>query len=405
MSEKKEDPARLREALQSKVGAAKEPDKTSSVAEAVGAAMAPKPKPPREQSILREPIAIFGPNVRDMAVYCRQLATLLDVGIPLVRSLRILAQRSQHPRLRKVSTIVAQDVEEGNRLSDAFARHPRVFAPLLVNVARVGESGGILEPSLNRLADTMEQKLLIRRKITSALMYPVAALIVAFCVLLLILIYAIPVFAEVYAGANAELPALTRRVIAVSDFARDYWWFYIPLIVLIVFLLYVFGKSPGGRRLYDWLRLKAPIIGGINTKINVARVTRTMGNLLSAGIPLLESLNIVANTSENVVVGDAIARARDNVERGGKMDEPLRQSRVFPPMVVDMITIGDEAGALDTMFLKVADIYDSDVDSALKGMSSLVEPLLIVLLGGAVIIIALSILLPYFSLASVVGVE
>jgi len=405
VSEKQQDPSRFREALQNKVRSADEPDKGSPSGGGVTTAAAPRTSS-SAQNILREPIRLLGPNLRDLAVFCRQLATLLDVGIPLVRSLRILSDRAQHPKLRRVADAVAKDVEEGRRLSDAFAKHPGVFSALLVNVARVGEYGGILEPSLNRLADTMEQKLIIRRKITSAMMYPIAALVVAFCVLLLILTYAIPIFAEVYADApNAELPQITQNVIALSEFARNFWWLYIPGILLLVVLLYVFGRMPAGKRIYDWLRLKTPIFGGINTKINVARVTRNLGNLLAAGIPLLEALTIVSRTSENVIVGDAIGRARDNVERGGKMDAPLRETRVFPPMVVDMLTIGDEAGALDTMLLKVADIYDSDVDAALKGLSSLVEPLLIVLLGGAVIFIALAVLLPYFSLASAVGVE
>lgn len=404
MSENREEPSRLHEALRKKVHSAQEANRTPGTTVS-GTGGSERSFRPAMQKILRQRITFLGPNVRDMAVFCRQLATLLEVGIPLVRSLRILADRSQHPRLRKVSAMVARDVEEGNRLSDAFEKHPRIFPALLVNVARVGEAGGILEPSLNRLADTMEQKLIIRRKITGALMYPITALIVATCVLLLILVYAIPVFSEVYRDTGAELPALTQMIISLSNFAQKFWWLILLGIILAVVLLIVIGRTPPGRRAFDWIRLKAPVVGGINTKINVARVTRNLGNLLTAGIPLMDALAIVARTSENVVVGEALENARENIEAGGKIDEPLRRSHVFPPMVVDMVTIGDEAGALDTMLLKVADIYDEDVDAALKGMSSLVEPLLIVLLGGAVILIALAVLLPYFSLASVAVVE
>lgn len=404
MSDKRKEPPRFRDILEDKVKSAEQAEQREGSSERP---VRPAVKATESAlSLLDQPLSLFGPSLGDISAFCRQLAILLDVGIPLVRSLRILSERSQHPRLKKVAGQVASDVEEGRRLSEALARHPRVFTALLINVARIGEAGGILEPSLHRLAETMEQKLAIRKKIISACMYPVAALTVAFCVLLLILIKAIPVFASVYSEMlHADLPKITQRIIAVSRFASDYFVFYIPALILLVFVLFAIGRTAPGRYVYDWLRLRLPIMGLVNTKINVARCTRSLGNLLAAGIPLLEGLGIVSRTSENVLIGKALGSAHDNVERGGKMDEPLRRSKVFPPMVVDMITIGDEAGALDTMLLKVADIYDTDVDTALKGLTSLVEPILIVCLGGVVILIALGVLLPYFSLASSVGAE
>jgi type IV pilus assembly protein PilC len=404
VSDNQENTPRLGDALRQKVESA-EPGKKAGGPAGKGG------PPPRKSAgrsigkILDEPIALFGPRAADLAVFCRLLATLLDVGIPLVRSLRILSERSQHPRLKKVAGQVAQDVEEGRRLSDALARHPRVFSALLINVARVGEAGGILEPSLNRLAETMEQKVQIRKKVIGACMYPVTALLVAFVVLVIIMTKAIPVFAEAYAGMNVELPGITLKIIALSNFASDYIYVYVPGLALLGFLAFAYGRTPAGKRLYDYLRLQLPILGGVNTKINVARSSRNLGNLLSAGVPLLEGLGIVARTSENTVIGKALTAAHDNVERGGKMDDPLRRGGVFPPMVIDMITIGDEAGALDTMLLKIADVYDTDVDTTLKGLSSLIEPLLIVLMGIVVIIIALAVLLPYFSLATAVGME
>jgi type IV pilus assembly protein PilC len=405
VSDKKEESSGFREALEKKVQSAEEPKKKPGPAPSGGGNGEPKPPTPLA-AILAEPIALFGPKLQDVAIFCRQLATLLDVGIPLVRSLRILSERSQHPKLKRVAGQVAQDVEEGHRLSDALAKHRNVFSALLINVTRVGEAGGILEGSLNRLADTMEQKVEIRKKSVSACMYPAVALLVAAVVLIIILVKAIPVFASVYEDLpNAGLPKITQRVIDASNFAKGYWMAAIPVFIVVLAGLWVWGKTTVGRAVYDWLWLNVPIVGGINTKINVARSTRTLGNLLDAGIPLLEGLAIVSKTSENVHIGKALAKARDNVERGGKMDEPLRRAHVFPPMVVDMMTIGDEAGALDTMLLKIADIYDMDVDSSLRGLTSLIEPLLIVLLGGIVLIIALAVFMPYFGLARSVGVE
>ena len=237
-------------------------------------------------------------------------------------------------------------------------------------------------------------------------MYPAVAMLVAVVVLVVILVKAIPVFASVYEDLpHAELPDITQKVINASEFVQGWWKPGIPILIVAFAGLWAWGKTTMGRAVYDWLWLNAPIVGGINTKINVARSTRALGNLLEAGIPLLEGLAIVSRTSENVHIGKALAKARDNVERGGKMDDPLRRAHVFPPMVVDMMTIGDEAGALDTMLLKIADIYDMDVESSLRGLTSLIEPLLIVLLGGIVMIIALAVFMPYFGLARGVGLE
>ncbi|OPZ17358.1 MAG: Type II secretion system protein F [candidate division BRC1 bacterium ADurb.BinA364] len=400
MADPKKEGSRFRQALQSKVqNADREKGETKARPGSGPSALDGLPIVGRDYSLT-------GPGLTDMAVFCRQLATLLEVGIPLVRSLKILSERSQHLRLKSVAAQVSRDVEEGKRLSEAFARHPKVFSSMMVNVARIGEAGGILEPSLNRLADTMEQKLSIRKKVVSACMYPIAALLIAFAVLLAIFVKAIPIFKEVYSEmGSAQLPKLTQKLIAVSEFSVAWWPYFIPAIAALFALYWLLDRSAGGRRAFDWLRLKLPILGGINTKIAVARFARAMGNLLTAGIPLLESLAIVARTSENTVVGAAIEKARANVERGGKMDEPLRKENVFPPMVVDMAAIGDEAGELDSVLLKIADMYDDDVETSLRGLTSLIEPVLIVFLGGIVIFIAMAVLLPYFSLAKSIGVE
>lgn len=354
-------------------------------------------------SLLAREIALFPPNIRDMAVFCRQLATLLDVGIPLLRSLKILSERTQHPRLKKVVGEVAKKVEEGQSLSTALTAFPRVFSPLFVNVVKVGEVGGIIESSLKRLADILEKKAEIKKKIFSAVAYPVVAIVLAIGLIILMLAVAIPRFEQVYKEQEVQLPGVTRIILAISHFIRDYPVIYVPIIVIVIVLLYAYGRTPAGKKTYDWLRLRLPIMGPINVRINVARFTRTVGGLLAAGIPLLEALNVAFRTAENLVVATAIQQTHDTVERGGKMDEPLRKNPVFPPLVIDMIAIGDEAGALDTMLNKIADVYESDVDAALKGLTAVIEPVLIIFLGFVVIFIALALLLPYWSLVRVIG--
>lgn len=351
---------------------------------------------------LQQPIRLLPPNITDMATFCRQLSTLLDVGIPLLRSLKILSQRTQHPRLKAVVKQVAQRVEEGQTLSSALAEHPRIFSHLFVSVARVGEVGGILESSMKRLADILEKKAEIKKKVRSALLYPVVSLLTCLTVIVVILTVAIPTFEAVYASQGAELPGPTKIILFVSYIIRHYTLIYVPVIVIAIFLLIGFARTSSGRYLLDWLKIRLPIVGPINTKINVARFSRTLGNLVTAGIPLLEGLSVTAKTSENVLVASNLTKVYMNVEHGGKMEEPMRTGGVFPPIVVDMVSIGDEAGALDTMLIKIADTYDSDVDVSLKGLTSILEPMLIILMGFVVAFVAMAILLPYFNLVKVI---
>lgn len=391
---KPEDSAKLREAIISKIRKGE------------SAAPGPTPAPggaaagPGEQGALTREIAIFGPNIRDMAMFCRQLATLLDVGIPLLRSLKILSVRTHHPRLKNVVRQVADQVEQGNRFSAALGEHPRVFSPLFVNVVQVGEEGGILEGSLKRLAEVLESKASIRRRIMAACAYPAAAITVAGIILIGIMTLAIPKFKEAYEQLGAELPRMTQRLIGLSWFITHQWLVYIPAIIALLAVLYLFCRTATGKRFFDWCRLRLPLLSTVNVKIAIARTTRTLGNLVTAGIPLLEALRITTESSENILVAEATERVRNTVESGGKLEDQLRrESHVFPPIVVDMIAIGDEAGALDVMLTKLADIYDEEVDSTLRGLTAVIEPVLIVLLGFVVVFIALALLLPYFHLA------
>jgi len=398
--EKPDDSAKLREAIISKIRGA---DKGQ------GERFNPPPTPhgaaasPGETSVLRREIRLFGPNIYDMAMFCRQLVTLLDAGIPLLPSLKILSVRTQHPRLKQVVRQVADQVEQGNRFSSALAAHPRVFSPLFVNVARIGEAGGILEGSLKRLAQVLESKASIRRRILAACAYPFVAILVAIIILTVVLTVAIPKFQAMYREVGVPLPKATRAVIALSDFIRHQPAVYIPAFVVIVAVLYLFRRTATGKRFFDWCRLRLPLLSTVNVKIAIARTTRTLGSLITAGIPLLEALRTVVESSENVLVAEAVQRLHDTVERGGKLEEQLRkESHVFPPLVVDMLAIGDEAGALDIMLNKLADTYDEEVDTVLRGLTAIIEPLLIVLLGFVVVFIALALLLPYFHLARVV---
>jgi type IV pilus assembly protein PilC len=355
------------------------------------------------RQILQTRIAIGGPKLQDLAHMCRQLATLIDVGIPVARALKIMGDRTRHPKLRQAMTDVHAGVESGQTISSSLERHPKIIPPMIANIVRIGETGGILENALARLAEIYEAKADIKRKVLSAVAYPVVALLVAAAVLVIIFVKVIPVFQDVYEQKEGvELPNLTQNVINVSEFLRGYYLLYVPVLIGACVLLWWFGTTPRGRRVYDLLLLKLPVVGPLNTKINVARFTRTLSNLISAGIPMLDALTATANSSDNVIMAESLNHTRDHVEQGGKMEDVFRRSHAIPPIVTDMVAIGDEAGTLDTMLDRMADAYESEVDAALKGLVALIEPILIIFLGIVVIIIALAVLLPYWSIGDVI---
>lgn len=351
---------------------------------------------------LKKEIHFGNPGLAQMTAFCRQLATLVEVGIPLVQSLGTLSQRVEHPKLKTVVSDVARRVESGESFADSLAHHPRLFSNLIINVVRIGEAGGILDKSLNYLAEIMERRYEIRRQVQSALAYPVAALIVCGLALMVILGFAMPVFEEVYAQSmpEGELPGLTQFTLGISGFVESFWW----LIILVVgggwfFLWQAVRKNPAARRTWDALCLKIPVAGPLTVKVNVTRSCRTLANLLHAGIPLLEALNITRETSENILVEEMFVKVHDNLEKGGQIDKPFREAHIFPELVVDMIAIGDETNRLDLMFDKIAETYDSDVDHSIRTMKAVLEPALIVVMGGIVLLLALSVLLPYWKLA------
>ena len=359
--------------------------------------------------VLHTQIFFGAPGITQMAAFCRQLATLIDVGIPLLRALTVLSQRIQHPRLKKVVSDVAKRVEQGNSFSDALAAHPETFSPLIVNVTRIGETGGILDRSLNQLAEVMERRSEIRKRIQAAAAYPAVALVVCGLAILVILGFAIPVFKHIYEsapGGPKSLPGITQFVLGLSGFVQHYWILIIAVIAAIWWgFRYLLKASPALRRTFDLVKLKSPLIGSLNVQVNVTRTTRTLANLLRAGVPLLEALRVTADTSENIVVGEAIQKAHDTVERGGQLEGPLRESGVFPDLVVDMIAVGDEAGRLDMMFDKIAIAYDADVNLSIRKMNAVLEPALILIMGTVVLVLMLSVLLPYWKIGTVIGAE
>ncbi len=387
----------LHEALSRKgPAAAEEPPRTS------GEALS-SPAPAPAESAMARPISLWGPNNMERAIFCRQFATLTQVGIPVLRALRMLAQRTSHGKLRAAIEEAALGVEQGEPIHQAMARRERVFTPLVVGIVRVGGMGGILESSLQRLADIMESKARIRRQVRSAAMYPLVALTVAFAVVMLIMVKAIPVFAEVYNQSEAELPDATKLIMAMSEFLVVAWPLLVVGLIGGIIGLGAWGRTASGRRAFSWIALRTPILSGITRKITVARSCRTLGGLASAGIPLIEAIRLTGDTSENTLVADAWAQVATAIERGDRMSEPLARARIFPPLVVDMIAVGEETGTLDSMLGKIADTYDEEVDATLSGLASIVEPVLIVLLGGIVMFIAAAVLLPYFNMAKIVG--
>jgi type IV pilus assembly protein PilC len=342
-------------------------------------------------------------SVKSVATFSRQLSTLVDVGIPLLKSLKLLEPRTSDPVLQRVINQVAQDIEIGNSFSEALAKHPRVFSKLFINMIKVAEKGGSLERSLKIIADAIEKEDNIKRRIKNALRYPVITLIAAFLVVLVLFAGVIPVFRDLFQAQGMELPLPTRILIGVSNLIVGYWWLWLGLIVVLVIFHLLYRRTLSGRRFYDRLKMNLPIFGPLYRKMLVARFVQTFGTLIRGGVPLVQALQVVKDTSENLVVAGAIEKVSEHVETGGRLEEPLRKTRVFPDLMVDMIATGEEAGKLETMLFKVSDLYDADIESTINTLSSTIEPVLIVMMGILTAIVALAMFAPYFKLVQTLG--
>jgi type IV pilus assembly protein PilC len=337
---------------------------------------------------------------KNLAVFTRQFSVMIDAGLPLVQCLEILGTQEEDKNFSQTILATRADVEAGASLADAMKKHPKAFDPLFTNMIAAGEAGGILDTILKRLATYIEKNVKLKSQVQSAMVYPIAVIVIAAVVVGVILWKVIPTFASLFAGLGAELPLPTRVVIALSNGLVRFMPFILVGIVAFVFGFRAYYASPGGRRAIDAVVLKLPILGILMRKIAVARFCRTLSTLLASGVSILEALDITARTSGNAIVEAAIFTTRISIERGETIAQPLKETAVFPPMVVQMIGVGEATGALDTMLSKIADFYEEEVDVAVAGLLTLLEPVMIALLGGVVGGIVIAMYMPIFSLIS-----
>ena len=344
-----------------------------------------------------------GIDDKTLAVFTRQFSVMIDAGLPLVQCLQILGEQQEHKAFQRIIMQVREDVESGSSLASALAKHPSAFNDLYVNMVAAGEAGGILDTILQRLAVYIEKAARLKAQVKSAMIYPITVIAIAAIVVYIILWKVIPVFATLFASLDADLPLPTRIVVALSYFIGRFWWLVFLAVAAIIVAISRYYKTPQGKLVIDRLLLKAPVLGVVLRKIAVARFCRTLGTLMSAGVPLLESLDITARTSGNAVIEQAIMAVRKQVEEGKTLSEPLGATQQFPPMVVHMISVGETTGALDTMLGKIAEFYEEEVDIAVAGMMKLIEPVMIFVLGVVIGGIVISMYLPMFDLISKIG--
>ena len=360
-----------------------------------------KPKP----KDLFENIKFLQPKVteKDIVVMTRQFATMIDAGLPLVQCLEILYSQQDNRTFRKILKNIKEDVEEGSTFADALKHHPEAFDDLFVNLVAAGEIGGILDIILNRLAAYIEKAAKLKKKVKGAMTYPIVVMVIAVLVVAVILIFVIPVFQSMFADFGKALPVPTQIVVAISNFVKSYILYMIVGLGILVFLFRRFYKTDRGEALIDNLVLKLPVFGMLIRKVAVAKFTRTLGTMISSGVPILDSLDIVAATAGNRTIEEAIRETRQSISEGRTIAEPLADSEVFPSMVVQMISVGEATGALDTMLGKIADFYDDEVDAAVEALTSMLEPFMMVFLGGTIGGLVVSMYLPIFQMAGAMG--
>jgi type IV pilus assembly protein PilC len=340
-------------------------------------------------------------KLRDMALFCRQLATLINAGVSLVRALAVLERQTQNPRLKFIIRQLTRNVEDGMALSRAMAQFPREFSNLFIGMVRAGEVGGVLDETLQRMATFLEKDLELRRKVKSAMTYPTLVIFFALAIVIFLSVWIVPKFMQLFTdlGVNEDkfpLPTLIMK--RFSEFLITKWYFLVGGVVAFFFAFSIFVRTKFGKRVYDWIKLKVPILGPINHKIVLARFARTFGTLMGSGVPILQAMDTTAGAIDNDIVSRAIMEARMAIREGERIADPLERSRLFPPMVVHMISVGEETGSLDQMLQKVADFYESEVDAALHALASTIEPVMIVVLGVIVLFILLSVFLPLITI-------
>ncbi|HMK31620.1 MAG TPA: type II secretion system F family protein [Terriglobales bacterium] len=335
---------------------------------------------------------------KDIAIFFRQFSVMIDAGLPLVQCLEILAANQENPAFQKALTGVRTTVEGGATLANAMRGYPKIFDDLTTNMIEAGETGGILDTILQRLAAYVEKAVKLKAAVKSALIYPVSVVSIAVLIVGALLKFVVPIFVNLFASLQVDLPLPTRIVMGLSDAVSRFWWVFFGAMALIFFAIKQIRKDPKGRYAWDSMMLKLPVLGMVLRKIAVARFSRTLGTLLTSGVPILEALNITARTSGNAVLEQALMRVRKAIEEGRTIVDPLRESGVFPNMVTQMIGVGEATGAMDNMLQKIADFYEDEVDAATKDMLTLLEPMMIAFLGVAVGGIVISLYMPLFSM-------
>lgn len=339
----------------------------------------------------------------DLQVFTRQFAVLVNAGVPVVQSLQSMADGGRSPALTRAIRVVLAEVEKGKRLAEALAMKPNVFDDMYRNLIRAGEEGGVLDEVLVRLADYIEKATQLRKKVTSALWYPAIIILVAFGVIAGIMTFVIPQFVDMFSSMGQELPALTVFVINTSNFFVAYWFAILAVLIGIPLSIKQYYKTEDGRKFIDELLLMIPVMGDLVQKGGIAKISRTLSTLLGAGVRIMDSIDIAATTAGNVVLERDLLKAKDAIAKGKNLAEPLSQSKHFPKMVCQMIKVGEDTGNLDAMLSKIADFYESEVEATADAMTSLIEPLLMVFLGGIIAVIVVAMYLPIFTMASAVG--
>jgi type IV pilus assembly protein PilC len=340
---------------------------------------------------------------KDIVVFTRQLATMIDAGLPLVQCLEILSSQTENKVFAKTIGEIRSDVEAGSTYADALRKHPKVFDDLYVNMVAAGEAGGILDTILNRLAKHIEKAMKLKKQIKGAMIYPITIVSVAVIVITVLMIWVIPIFSSMFTDMGGTLPLPTQIVMNVSNFMKSNIIYMIVGGIIFGVIFRAYYKTPKGKKVIDNVALKLPVFGDLIRKAAVAKFTRTLGTLISSGVPILEGLVIVAKTAGNKIIEEALLFARQSISEGKTIADPIGKARVFPPMVVQMIAVGETTGALDAMLAKIADFYDDEVDAAVAALTSLLEPMLMIFLGVTIGFIVVAMYMPIFQMGSVVG--
>jgi len=337
-------------------------------------------------------------KLADLSIFCRQFSTMIDAGVSLVRALDVLGEQTQNPKLRRMILDIQQEVESGQTLSKAMSKYPKTFTSLFIGLVRAGEVGGVLEEALQRLSGFIEGDMALRRKVKAAMTYPTIVVIVAVGIVVGLTTFIVPKFIELFKDLGVkDLPAMTQVLVDFSDFLKNRWWMGIIIIIGLWMATKYFGTTRIGRRVIDRIKLKVPVFGKLHHKIALARFSRTLGTLLVSGVPILQALETVAGTVGNGLIAEAVMQARARIREGDRINDPLEKSGMFPPMVVHMISIGEESGALDSMLAKIAEFYEQEVDATLQSLTAAIEPVLIVFLGFCVGFIVIAMFMPLIS--------